>query len=65
MVDEEKDNLQQHFQKLAQRYPLKEFEKSMSEFIQMVLQTMDVPVLDQVNPSITQAKQNLLTLKYI
>ncbi|KAI7857471.1 hypothetical protein BDC45DRAFT_501234 [Circinella umbellata] len=47
-VDKE-NNLQQHFNKLAQRYPLFEFEKSMHEFISMVFNSMDVPALDKVS----------------
>lgn len=41
-------DLDTHFQKLAQRFPLETFEKSMGEFIQMILDTMDVPALDKV-----------------
>lgn len=37
-----------HFTELAERYPLVEFEKSMTDFIQMVLNSMDTPKLDKV-----------------
>ncbi|KAL0089595.1 hypothetical protein F4703DRAFT_1473790 [Phycomyces blakesleeanus] len=40
-------DLRQHFEKLAQRYPLETFEKSMGEFIQMTLSTMETPALDK------------------
>lgn len=42
-------DLNAHFQKLAQRFPLQTFEKSMGEFIQMILDSMDIPALDMVN----------------
>lgn len=45
----EGDDLKQHFEKLAQRYPLEAFEKSMGEFIQMILSTTDVPALEKVS----------------
>jgi hypothetical protein len=41
-------DLDTHFQKLVQRFPLETFEKSMGEFIQMILDSMDVPALDKV-----------------
>ncbi|KAI8147552.1 hypothetical protein BJV82DRAFT_595978 [Fennellomyces sp. T-0311] len=44
----EGDDLKQHFSKLAQRYPLEAFEKSMAEFIQMILSTTDSPALEKV-----------------
>ncbi|KAG0175702.1 hypothetical protein DFQ28_006891 [Apophysomyces sp. BC1034] len=47
LIVQQGDDLKQHFEKLAQRYPLQEFEKSMGEFIQMILDTMDVPALDK------------------
>jgi hypothetical protein len=45
---EEGLDLQTHFERLAQRFPLQTFEKSMGEFIQMILDSMDIPALDQV-----------------
>jgi hypothetical protein len=42
-------SLQQHFDKLAQRFPLQTFEKSMGEFIQMIVNSMDTPTLDKVH----------------
>lgn len=42
-------DLDSHFQKLAQRFPLQTFEKSMGDFIQMILDSMDIPALDMVN----------------
>ncbi|KAI9257377.1 hypothetical protein BDA99DRAFT_516282 [Phascolomyces articulosus] len=48
----EGNDLKTHFEKLAQRYPLEQFEKSMGEFIQMILSTTDTPALDKYdNPS--------------
>ncbi|KAG2224148.1 hypothetical protein INT45_000163 [Circinella minor] len=48
----EDNDLKTHFEKLAQRYPLEQFEKSMAEFIQMILSTTDTPALDKYdNPS--------------
>ena len=44
----EDNDLKTHFEKLAQRYPLEQFEKSMAEFIQMILSTTDTPALDKV-----------------
>ncbi|OBZ81551.1 hypothetical protein A0J61_10400 [Choanephora cucurbitarum] len=44
---EEGVSLQAHFERLALRYPLETFEKNISEFIQMVLGTMDIPTLDK------------------
>ncbi|KAI9484532.1 hypothetical protein BDB00DRAFT_855087 [Zychaea mexicana] len=41
------DGLQQHFEKLARRYPLLEFEKSMHEFIHMVFESLEVPALNK------------------
>jgi hypothetical protein len=41
-------DLDTHFQKLAQCFPLETFEKSMGDFIQMILDSMDVPALDKV-----------------
>ena len=38
-----------HFTELAERYPLVEFEKSMTDFIRMVLNSMDTPKLDKVS----------------
>jgi hypothetical protein len=46
MVD---GDLRQHFETLAERYPLSEFEKGMGDFIRMVLNSMDSPKLDKVN----------------
>jgi hypothetical protein len=46
---EEGLDLQKHIERLAQRFPLQTFEKSMGEFIQMILDSMDIPALDQVN----------------
>ncbi|KAI9253470.1 hypothetical protein BDA99DRAFT_443278 [Phascolomyces articulosus] len=48
-VHDKEMTLQDHFDMLAQRYPLLEFEKSMHEFIQMVFKSMDVPALDKVS----------------
>lgn len=42
-------DLRQHFETLAERYPLSEFEKGMGDFIRMVLNSMDSPKLDKVN----------------
>ncbi|KAI7870655.1 hypothetical protein BDF14DRAFT_1720494 [Spinellus fusiger] len=47
LVLQEGDTLRQHFERLAQRYPLETFEKNMREFIQMTLSTMDIPALDK------------------
>lgn len=44
----EGDDLTQHFIKLAQRYPLEAFEKSMNEFIQMTLSSTEKPALSEV-----------------
>jgi hypothetical protein len=41
-------DLQTHFEKLAQAFPLQTFEKSMGDFIQMILDSMDIPALDKV-----------------
>jgi hypothetical protein len=47
-VVEDGVDLKTHFEKLAQRFPLQAFEKSMGDFIQMILGSMDVPALDKV-----------------
>ncbi|CEG70511.1 hypothetical protein RMATCC62417_06394 [Rhizopus microsporus] len=39
-------SFQAHFEKLAQRFPLEHFERNMGDFIQMILDTMDIPTLD-------------------
>ncbi|KAG1468991.1 hypothetical protein G6F56_003522 [Rhizopus delemar] len=39
-------SVQAHFEKLAQSFPLERFERNMGDFIQMILDTMDVPALD-------------------
>lgn len=49
-------DLHTHFQKLAQRFPLQAFEKSMGEFIQMILDSMDVPALDQYDKTADDAE---------
>ncbi|CAO3600865.1 unnamed protein product [Absidia cylindrospora] len=46
LVIEENTSLHQHFQALAKRYPLDNFEKNMGEYIQMIHHTMTVPELD-------------------
>ncbi|ORZ15888.1 hypothetical protein BCR42DRAFT_352890 [Absidia repens] len=46
LVIEENTSLHQHFQALAKRYPLDNFEKNMGEYIQMIHHTMAVPDLD-------------------
>lgn len=48
-------DLVSHFKKLAQQFPLQTFEQNMSEFIQMILETMDVPALDKYEQSISSA----------
>jgi hypothetical protein len=48
LVVEDGVNLKSHFEKLAQQFPLQAFEKSMGDFIQMILGSMDVPALDKV-----------------
>ncbi|KAI8888206.1 hypothetical protein K501DRAFT_282917 [Backusella circina FSU 941] len=40
-------DLKTHFEKLAHQFPLQAFEKSMGDFIQMILGSMDVPALDE------------------
>lgn len=44
-------DLRQHFETLAERYPLSEFEKGMGDFIRMVLNSMDSPKLDKYEGS--------------
>ncbi|KAI8644649.1 hypothetical protein BD408DRAFT_441629 [Parasitella parasitica] len=51
-------DLQTHFEKLAQRFPLQTFEKSMGEFIQMILDSMDKPALDKYEQNKNAAENN-------
>ncbi|KAG1067757.1 hypothetical protein G6F42_026462 [Rhizopus arrhizus] len=51
-------DLQTHFEKLAQRFPLQTFEKSMGDFIQMILDSMDIPALDKYEQSINDAEND-------
>lgn len=53
-------DLQTHFEKLAQRFPLQTFEKSMGDFIQMILDSMDIPALDKVVAQCTFAGFGLI-----
>lgn len=48
------DDLTQHFIKLAQRYPLEAFEKSMNEFIQMTLSSTEKPALSEVGQGVKE-----------
>ncbi|CAO3596066.1 unnamed protein product [Absidia cylindrospora] len=40
-------NLQDHFHRLAQTYPVESFDQSMRSFIQRMLNTMDIPILEK------------------
>ncbi|KAG2195351.1 hypothetical protein INT46_000901 [Mucor plumbeus] len=51
-------DLQTHFEKLAQTFPLQTFEKSMGDFIQMILDSMDIPALDKYEQSINNAEND-------
>ncbi|CAO3598098.1 unnamed protein product [Absidia cylindrospora] len=46
LVFDKEVSLHQHFEKLAKRYPLENFEKNMGEFIQLIHNTMATPALD-------------------
>ncbi|GAA5801927.1 hypothetical protein HPULCUR_007385 [Helicostylum pulchrum] len=50
-------DLDSHFQKLAQRFPLQTFEKSMGDFIQMILDSMDIPALDMYEQTIDNTEK--------
>ncbi|KAI7897762.1 uncharacterized protein BX663DRAFT_490590 [Cokeromyces recurvatus] len=52
LIIEEGIDLQTHFERLAQRFPLQTFEKNMGEFIQMISDSMDIPALDKYEQSI-------------
>lgn len=40
--------LEMHFKELEKLYPLIYFERNMCDFIQMLLEDMDIPALDKV-----------------
>ncbi|SAM04003.1 hypothetical protein [Absidia glauca] len=40
-------SLQEHFQQLAAKYPVELFDQSIRNFIQMILDTMDIPALEK------------------
>ncbi|KAJ8653336.1 hypothetical protein O0I10_010987 [Lichtheimia ornata] len=59
------DDLTQHFIKLAQRYPLEAFEKSMNEFIQMTLSSTEKPALSEQGTTSTEANALPQIYKYL
>ncbi|KAI7873808.1 hypothetical protein K492DRAFT_175299 [Lichtheimia hyalospora FSU 10163] len=61
----EGDDLTQHFIKLAQRYPLEAFEKSMNEFIQMTLSSTEKPALSEQGTTSTEANALPQIYKYL
>lgn len=58
-------DLQTHFEKLAQTFPLQTFEKSMGDFIQMILDSMDIPALDKVYIHMGLFNSFIINLFYI
>ncbi|ORZ09854.1 hypothetical protein BCR42DRAFT_454821 [Absidia repens] len=53
-------NLQDHFHRLAQTYPVESFDQSMRSFIQRMLNTMDIPILER-DKTTRQASASPLT----
>lgn len=49
---EGKLTLEEHLKHLKELYPLYLFERNMSDFIQMILEDMDIPSLDKVRSCI-------------
>lgn len=51
----EGDTLESHFMALEKLYPLVPFERNMCDFIQMLLENMDIPALDKVKKKVISA----------
>ncbi|KAG1090121.1 hypothetical protein G6F59_009226 [Rhizopus arrhizus] len=60
----EQGNFQAHFEKLAQRFPLERFERNMGDFIHMILDTMDMPALDDTNTQTGEKASDPSVYKY-